>query len=255
VSAEPRRLLEEMTWPEVAEALAAGRRTVVVALGATEQHGPHLPLLVDAARGDRLALEVARRLGDALVAPTVRVGCSEHHMAFPGTLSLARETLEAICSDYCRSLSRHGFERICFVPSHGGNFAPLRDMLPELQRVAGARCRVQGYTDLVGFLGVWQRAVAEAAGLGGRVGGHADIAESSEMLLIRPDLVRGERAEAGYPGPFDPELFDRIFREGFRSVTPNGVLGDARGMSRDIGERCLALAADAVVEALRAPPA
>ncbi|HSG48903.1 MAG TPA: creatininase family protein, partial [Longimicrobiales bacterium] len=71
---EPGVLLEEMTWPEVQAALDAGRKTVVFAVGATEQHGPHLPLLVDAVRGDRLAVEVARRLGDALVAPTIRVG-------------------------------------------------------------------------------------------------------------------------------------------------------------------------------------
>jgi len=247
---EPARLLEEMTWPEVAAALAAGRTTVVVALGAMEQHGPHLPLLVDATRGDRLALEVARRMGDhALVAPTVRVGCSDHHMAFPGTLSLRRETLEAICVDYCRSLSRHGFERICFVPSHGGNFGPLRDMLPELRDAAGAACTVDAYTDLTGFLAVWQSAVADAAGLEDRVGGHADIAESSEMLVLRPDLVRADRVGVGYMGAFDAALYERIFREGFRTVTPNGILGDAHGMSAGIGERCIAAAAAAVVAA------
>ncbi len=85
-----RLLLEEMTWPEVEEAIASGYTSVVVAAGAVEQHGPHLPLLVDAARGDRLAIEVAERLGSALVAPTIRVGCSEHHMGFPGTLKLTR---------------------------------------------------------------------------------------------------------------------------------------------------------------------
>ena len=128
-----RILLEEMTWPEVEEALEAGWTTVVVAVGAVEQHGPHLPLLVDAARGDRLAVEVARRLGDALVAPTIRIGCSEHHMGFPGTLTLRRATLEAICLDYVVSLARHGFTRICFVPSHGGNFGPLAEMLDDLR--------------------------------------------------------------------------------------------------------------------------
>ena len=93
-------LLEELTSPEVKRALQDGYTTVVVAVGAVEQHGPHLPLLVDAVRGDRLALEVAHRLGDALVAPTIRVGCSEHHMAFPGTLSIRQQTLEALCTDY-----------------------------------------------------------------------------------------------------------------------------------------------------------
>jgi creatinine amidohydrolase len=248
---EPKRLLEEMTWTEVGEALAAGRTTIVVAVGAVEQHGPHLPLLVDAARGDRLALEVARRLGDALVAPTVRVGCSEHHMAFPGTISLRRSTLEAICMDYCVSLARHGFRTVCLVPSHGGNFLPIAEMLDDLRRAVAPDCDVRAYTDLRGFLDVWFRAVEEVTGKGKLVGGHADIAESSEMLVIRPELVRADRVEAGYVDGVDDALLERMFRDGFRTVTPNGILGDARGLSEAIGRRCLELGADTVAAALR----
>jgi creatinine amidohydrolase len=252
MSADTKHLLEEMTWPEVAEALEAGRTSAVVAVGAVEQHGPHLPLLVDAARGDRLALEVARRLGDSVVAPTIRVGCSEHHMGFPGTISVRRATLEAVCLDYCVSLARHGFRRVYLVPSHGGNFGPLKDMLDDLNRAVAPDCEVRAYTDLDGFLALWVAAVDEVAGLGHRVGGHADIAESSEMLVIRPDLVQASGAVEGYAAGTDGELLERIFRDGFRSVTPNGVLGDARGMSVEIGERCLAVVADAVAGALQA---
>ncbi|MDH5760859.1 MAG: creatininase family protein [Gemmatimonadota bacterium] len=245
-----RLLLEEMTWPEVEAALEDGYRTVVVAVGAVEQHGPHLPLLVDAARGDRLAVEVASRMEGTLVAPTIRVGCSEHHMHFPGTLSLRRSTLEALCLDYAVSLSRHGFTKICFIPSHGGNFGPLADMLDDLNRAVAPDSRVVAYTDLTGFLGVWREAVAELTDLSERVGGHADIAESSEIMVIRPDLVREERAEPGYTGDFSEAFLDRIFRDGFRSVTPNGILGDARGMSAEIGLRCLERSAEAMVRAL-----
>ena len=157
---EQNLLLEELTSPEVTKALQDGYTTVVVAVGAVEQHGPHLPLLVDAARGDRLAFEIARRLENALVAPTIRVGCSEHHMAFKGTLSLRQETLEALCVDYTVSLSRHGFKRICFVPSHGGNFAPLAQMLESLRAAAEENCEVDAYTDLVGFVEFWKSAVS-----------------------------------------------------------------------------------------------
>ena len=245
--------MEEMTWPEVGQALEAGFTTVVVAVGATEQHGPHLPLLVDAARGDRLGLEVARRLGHALVAPTIRVGCSEHHMGFPGTLSLRRQTLEALCMDYTVSLARHGFRRVCFVPSHGGNFAPLAEMLDDLRSAVTPDCAVDAYSDLMGFMAFWKDAVSIVApGLEDRVGGHADISESSEMLCIRPELVRESRAECGHVQDFDEELAERIFRDGFRTVTPNGILGDARGMSADIGERCIANAADGIAAALSA---
>ena len=252
---EQNLLLEEMTWPEVERLLAAGYTSVVVAAGAVEQHGPHLPLLVDAARGDRLAVEVARRLGNTLVAPTIRVGCSEHHMGFPGTISLRASTLKAICLDYTASLARHGFRTIGFVPSHGGNFAPLAGMLDELRASAGPGCDVRAYTDLHGFVALWKAAVAEVApGLVDRVGGHADVAESSEMLCIRPGLVRGELAARGHVADFDEALAVRIFRDGFRAVTPNGVLGDARGMSREIGERCIARAAEGIAAALRDAP-
>ena len=248
---EQNLLLEEMTWPEVGQALEAGFTSVVVAVGAVEQHGPHLPLLVDAARGDRLGLEVARRLGNSLVAPTIRVGCSEHHMGFPGTLSLRRQTLEALCMDYTVSLARHGFTRVRFVPSHGGNFAPLADMLDDLRSAVAPDCTVDAYTDLTGFMTFWKDAVAvEAPGLEDRVGGHADISESSEMLCIRPELVREDRAERGHVQDFDEELAERIFRHGFRTVTPNGILGDARGMSAEIGARCIANAADGIAAVL-----
>ncbi len=224
----------------------------MVALAAIEQHGPHLPLLVDAARGDRLALEVATRLGDdALVAPTIRVGCSEHHMTFPGTISLRRSTLEAICMDYCVSLARHGFRRICLVPSHGGNFGPLSDMLADLRSAVAPECEVLAYTDLIGFMDVWVAAVAEVSeDLAVRVGGHADVAETSEMMVIRPDLVREDRLSAGYTGGTDPAVFRRIFEEGLRAVTDNGVLGDAHGATAEIGRRCIERAADAVVRGL-----
>jgi creatinine amidohydrolase len=246
-------LLEEMTWPEVEQTIGAGTTTVVVAVGAVEQHGPHLPLLVDAARGDRLALEVARRLDNAVVGPTIRVGCSEHHMGFPGTISLRRHTLEAICLDYAVSLSRHGFTRICFVPSHGGNFGPLAEMLDDLRAAVAPGCTVDAYTDLVGFMAFWQAGVGEQdESLVGRVGGHADIAETAEMMCIRPDLVRSERAVEGHVQTFDEALMHRIFTEGFRAVTPNGVLGDARGATTEIGRSCIARAADGIVSMLEA---
>jgi creatinine amidohydrolase len=249
--------LEHLSWPDVAAALEEGYTTVVVPVGAVEQHGPHLPLCVDAERGTRLGFEIAKRLGRALMAPTIRVGCSDHHMSFPGTLSLRESTLRAVCTDYCVSLSRHGFTRICLVPSHGGNFAPLSGMLDDLRQAVEPGCTVLAYTDLLGFLEVWKRILGEA-GMGERVGGHADVAEGSEMLAIRPDLVKTERAEAGYLGETSGELLDRIFREGLQAVTANGILGDARGLSAELGERCLAEGADVIASffagSLEGPP-
>ncbi|NIM50800.1 MAG: creatininase family protein [Gemmatimonadales bacterium] len=240
--------LERMSWPEIEAALQAGMTTAVVPCGAVEQHGPHLPLFVDAEHGTRLGEEVARRLGNALVAPTIRVGCSDHHLAFPGTVSLREETFHAVCQDYCTSLAHHGFRYICLLPSHGGNCKPLANMVDDLNASVGPHCRVVAFTDLVGAIGAWRSTVAEETGHGERVGGHADIAESSVMLCLHPDLVREEAAEAGYLTELSDDVIDRIIRDGLKSVTPNGILGDARGMSQRIGARCIEVMADLMAE-------
>lgn len=235
---DPTLELEHMTWPEVRAALDAGCTTVVFACGAVEQHGPHLPLFTDAEIGSELSRRVATALGDALVAPTVRVGCSEHHMAFPGTISLEESTFAAVLRDYVRSLARHGFQHICVIPSHGGNFAPLTHALPMLREAAGKRAHVAAFTDLQAVISTWAR-LAGALGFAERVAGHADIAESSVMLALHPDLVRIEAVEAGHPGPLTPELIERLFTQGMRAIAPNGILGDARGLSAELGERCI----------------
>lgn len=231
--------LERMTSPEVRAAIDAGRDVAVIACGAVEQHGPHLPLFMDAEHGVRLAEEVARRLGNALVAPAIRVGCSEHHMAFAGSMTLRVETFEAVCHDYAVSLARHGFRTLYFIPSHGGNFGPLVRMLPRLNAAVGPGARVVAFTDLHAQIELWRRVVEQEVGLGSRVGGHADIAEASIMLALHPELVRREEAVEGYRGPLTDQVLERMVREGIDAITHNGILGDPRGMSAAIGRRCM----------------
>jgi len=244
--------LERMTSREVKAALEAGRTTAIVACGAVEQHGPHLPLFMDAEHGVRLGEEVARRLGNALVAPPIRVGCSEHHMRFAGSMSLRIETFEAVCHDYCVSLARHGFRHVCFLPTHGGNYGPLAAMLGRLNEAVSPDARAHVFTNLDEQIAIWTRVVEEEAGLGDRVGGHADIAESSIMMVLHPGAVRESEPMTGYIGPLTPDLLKRVFSEGIGAVTPNGILGDARGMSEAIGLRCIAATADAMAEYFRA---
>lgn len=246
MSAEIR--MERMTSPEIGAAIKAGVTTVVVAAGAVEQHGPHLPLFMDAEHGERLASEIARRLGRALVAPTIRVGWSDHHMAFPGTVSLRRDTFLAVCHDYCVSLAHHGFRRVCLVPTHGGNFAPLADARDAFNEAAGSDCSVDVYADLIEVIGTWREVAEVQAGLGQRVGGHADIAETSIMMALHDGLVREDLAECGHLTTPDEEreLIRRILRDGFKTVTPNGILGDARGATPALGEKMIAALADRV---------
>jgi creatinine amidohydrolase len=240
-------LLEELTYSDVAAGLNAGYTTAVVACGAVEQHGPHLPLFMDAEHGSELAHRVARRLGNALVAPAIRVGCSAHHMAFPGTLSLRKETFQALCLDYATSLSHHGFTCIYFIPSHGGNFGPLRELMPRLREAVGEGTEVVAFLDLEAQLDVWRRVAEAEHGLGSHVGGHADVAEASIMLALHPRLVRESEAAPGYQGDLTPEVLQRMGAEGIHSIAPNGILGDPRGMSRELGEQCITATVDLLV--------
>ena len=134
------------------------------------------------------------------------------------------------------------------LPTHGGNFRPLRDMLDDLNEAVRPHSTVRAFTDLLGMLEAWRRAVQEESGLGARVGGHADIAESSIMLSLHPDLVQVDRAQEGYVSGVDESVVERMIRDGFHTVTPSGILGDARGMTETIGERCISVAADMVAE-------
>ncbi|MGE0441128.1 MAG: creatininase family protein [Gemmatimonadales bacterium] len=243
--------LEQMRSPEVGAALAAGYTTAVFAVGAVEQHGPHLPMFMDAEHGTRMAEEVARRYGHALVAPTIRVGCSDHHMSFAGSLTVRPETLEALCRDYCTSLARHGFTRILIVPTHGGNFAPLRAMEDRLRESVAPAARVLIYTDVMDLIAVWRRVAGEHLGLADRVGGHADIAETSVMLALHPALVRMDLAADGYRELVDDAALARIIADGLQSVTANGIMGDARGATAELGELCLAAVADRMTAVFR----
>ncbi len=238
--------LERLTSPEVRERIASGWKTVVFGCGSIEQHGPHLPLFVDSEFGTWLALEVAQRLDRALIAPTIRVGCSEHHMNFPGSLTLRKETFHDVVIDYVSSLARHGFERILIIPCHGGNFKPLQEVEGRLQEAAG-EARGQIWADLMGLVRLWRNVTEEAVGLGDRVGGHADISETAIMMARHPDVVRTGLAEPGYTGDLSREVIDSAIRNGLETVTPNGILGDARGGTPELGKKLIAAVADEIV--------
>jgi creatinine amidohydrolase len=239
-------LMEKMTWPDIQSCLNDGYKTAVIACGAIEQHGPHLPLFVDSEHGTVIAERVAKRLGDALIAPTIRVGYSDEHLDFPGTLSFRKSTFEAVCTDYCRSLARHGFKKICFIPSHGGNFEPLKEIKDNLQKLVTEDVGVKVFTDMSLVIKLWKQVAEEEASLAANVGGHADIAESSIMLALYPELVRWKSVEAGYTEILSTAQQKKVKEDGIQAITSNGILGDPQGMSAEIGRRCI----DAYVDTL-----
>ena len=225
--------LDRLSWPEVKAELEAGRDTVVIAFGATEQHGPHLPLATDALLGDHLARLVAERL-NAFVAPTVRVGCSEHHLEFPGTLSVSEETFHQLVGDLVRSLARGGFRRVVLLPTHGGNFRPLAAALEKLGPVEGIE--VRAITDLGALFAVARTGQEEYGVPLGEGGLHAGEWETSMLMVIHPDLVHPDRGEPGYTGDME-QAVGAIFGEGVHSVAPNGVIGDPTQASAEHGDR------------------
>lgn len=243
--------IEYMTSAEIGDAIADGARTAILPLGAVEQHGRHLPLSMDADHADELAVRVANDLGGALVLPTVRVGYSPHHLGFPGTLSLRASTLEAICEDYGAHLAASGFERIVLFSGHIGNYPVMRDFDLRLADKL-APLSVIVFTDSEAILDAWRWAAEDVASLGGNVGGHADVAETSVMLALHPGKVRVERFARGYSGMVDKGLLDRAFREGISSISPNGVLGDPAGASPSIGAACLDAVTSLIVQHARA---
>jgi len=229
--------IAEMTSPDVGAAIKKGFTTAVFAVGSNEQHGPCLPLSTDTVLGDALAEAVAGKLGKALKAPTVNVGCSEHHMRFPGTITLRKETLQHVIRDYVDGLAKHGFKRIVVLPSHGGNFGPLAEIAGELGD-AHPGVKVVVYHDLQAFAGTMMRT---GVGLGvspEASGAHAGESEVSMMMHVAGGLVKESMVSKsrGYVGKFDEEVAMRIFQEGIGALSPIGVLGDARGASAEHGK-------------------
>jgi creatinine amidohydrolase len=233
-------LLEEMAWPDVQQAIESGVRTVIVMTASIEQHGPHLPTITDTAIGYAVGERLARRLGKTLLAPVIRPGCSEHHLAFPGSLSIPTEIFIETVMAYVRSLAPHGFNTFILLSSHGGNFAALATAAQRLRdEFTPKGVRVvdlggpQGLTDLM-------KTMLEAAA---RLGApqdvdaiHAEVTETSIMMARHPALVHADRLELGYVGRIDRQ---ELFRRGLRAFTPNGILGDARRASMQIGEAVL----------------
>ena len=237
--------MEKMTWMMVEDAIKQGYKTVVMAVGSIEQHGPHMPLGTDTYLGDALATRTAEKLGKTLVAPTVRPGCSEHHLDFAGSLSISPELMIELLKEICISLDRHGFENIILLPSHGGNFGPVGVAVQSIASVLNAN--LMGVSNLMGLIGAMKESVAATGASPDAAGGHAGAGETSFMLAYKPELVRKDAWKPGYIGPFT----SKYVRDGFKAVTPTGVLGDPTVSTVEAGEMIIEKGSDMIVEAIK----
>lgn len=231
--------LQDMTSPQIAEAMEGGARTVVFAAGATEQHGPHLPLITDTLIGDLLSGAVAELLGEALAGPALPFGISPHHMPFAGTVSLRKETFLQVLGDYVDSLAQHGFEQILIIGSHGGNFGAIEEFVRERGgRTGDAQLRAYAdlmrFTEFLGSLNTQQGIRPEEGGT------HAGESETSMVLASRPDLVHMDHAARGFAGELTQELVDSLFAQGMPALSEIGVVGDPRAARAEHGRFYLA---------------
>ena len=208
--------LAGLTSAEVGELAAAGA-LLAVPVGATEQHGPHLPLCTDTDFAVALCARLAAARPGVLVAPPLAYGGSGEHEDFPGTLSIGTEAVELLLVELGRSATRT-FSRVLLVSTHGGN----ADAVRRAERRLRAESR-----DVRAWLPIWE---GDA---------HAGRAETSLELALAPDRVRPGRAEAGNTRPLT-ELMPELRRSGVRAVSPNGVLGDPAGASAAEGAALLA---------------
>jgi creatinine amidohydrolase/Fe(II)-dependent formamide hydrolase-like protein len=221
-TASPVRL-ETLVWPEVEELLARGPRTAVLALGATEQHGPHLPFATDTWVAEALAAQFCARVEEAIQLPVQAIGCSSEHMAFPGTLDLRASTLRAMLVDVAASLRRHGFACAFIFSAHGGNYEALRVALPDV-RTAGAPMQVIAFTDLE-TLTARLHALSASFGVPAEAAGHhAGELETSLMAALRPESVRRERLACGLVDSRTDA--QDLFYPSLRSRAPDGTVGD-----------------------------
>ena len=216
--------LGDLATPEVGT-----RRILLLPLGSTEQHGPHLPLSTDTIIATTVAERVAAVVPAAVVAPPIAIGASGEHAGFAGTLSVGTEVLASAIVEIVRTAGPE-FERVVVVNGHGGNLAAIR--------AAAKICDHEGRP-----IASWHAAMT-----GGDA--HAGATETSVMLAIAPDTVRLDRIAPGVTTPL-AEIVHELRQGGVASVAPGGVLGDPTAADAAEGARILDEWVGEVTELLR----
>lgn len=249
----PDRFFAYLTWTEIQAMPDRSNVVIIQPVGAIEQHGPHLPLAVDAAIGLAVIGKALHKLPASIPAyalPSLYYGKSNEHWHFPGTITLSVQTLIATLMEVGDSVYRAGFRKLAFVNSHGGQ--------PQVMEIV-ARDLHQRYADFMVLpLFTWRvpnvanellSAKEQALGI------HAGDAETSLLLSILPDQVKMDRAVAEYPPALpDDSLLSLEGKLPFawmtRDVSQSGVLGDPTTATREKGDRILESLADGWVQAI-----
>jgi mycofactocin system creatininase family protein len=217
----------------VSPELVGSGALLVVPLGATEQHGPHLPLGADTDIAVALAQRLADRDVGVLIAPPLAYGSSGEHQSFAGTLSVGSAALELVLVELARSATET-VSRVLFLSTHGGNAQPVSRAV---RRLRAESRDVRSWSPGPIWLG----------------DAHAGRTETSLLLALHPDRVHLDACAPGNQRPVR-ELMPALRAGGVAAVSPNGVLGDPRGASAAEGARLLQVAVDALVATVQKWP-
>lgn len=235
--------LEDLTWLELRQRIEQGSTTVLVPVGATEQNGPQMTLGKHTQRIRYLSGAIAQQLGNTLVAPILPIapeGTIEPpsgHLKFPGTLTLSDAAFQSTLTSVAESLKKAGFRRIVLLADHGGNQKSLLRVANDLNRKWGSTgTRVLALTDYYRAsqtdFAQWLRARGYSMEV---IGEHAGLADTSLMMAIDPLAVRT---------PAD--------RTGLRSDENDGVRGNPKGSSAELGQWAVHHIIEVSVNAIRA---
>jgi creatinine amidohydrolase len=220
--------LEDLTWTELRDRIQAGDTAVIVPIGGTEQSGPDMALGKHNVRVHILAGKIAAVLGHTLVAPVIAyvpeggVSPPTEHMRFPGTITVPDRTFEQVLESAAESFKHAGFKDVFFLGDHGGYQSELSTVARHLNQAWSATPAFRAHAVLDYYRATETTYVQalKARGFDAReIGTHAGLADTSLMLAVDPDLVRSDRLAGG--AGLD---------------TANGVYGDPRRSSAELGQ-------------------
>jgi creatinine amidohydrolase len=250
----PQRFFPYLTWTDIQLISDKNNAVIIQPVGAVEQHGPHLPLIVDAAIGMGVLGKALSKLEPDIPAyalPCLYYGKSNEHWHFPGTITLSAQTLLSVLMEVAASLYRSGFRKLVLMNSHGGQ--------PQIMEIA-ARDIHQNHDDFLVFpLFTWRVPNIAKELLTEKeleYGIHAGDAETSIMLSLLPEQVKMEKAVKEYPQGLPEESL--LSMEGqlpfawlTKELTHSGVMGDATVATKEKGDRLLESVSDGWVQAIK----
>ncbi|MGJ7456576.1 creatininase family protein [Halomonas sp. MA07-2] len=241
--------LQHATWQEI-EAYLERSTSIIVPIGSTEQHGPNGPIGTDALCPEAIAWALGEREG-VLIAPTQAIGMAQHHLAFPGSLTLRPSTLVAVLRDIIESLAHHGFTRVFFLNGHGGNVATVNAAFAEVFSERSLQPRPAGELHLRlfnWFAGRRGRELADSL-YGEAEGNHATASEVSLAWHAAPETVRNVAMSPRLAPTGSAQCDAHTFRQRF----PDGRMGsDPSLASAEHGARFLEAGVEDAWEAYQA---